>query len=668
MTKQSNISLYAKLAKSNLVKNKQIYLPFALMNIFLVAMFLIIRTISLDPGMAKMSGGGTLKMLMGFGVGVLVIFSAVLVFYTNGFLMKRRKREIGLYNILGFSKRHIAKMMSIETGILATLCTAIGVFSGLVLMRLMHLMLLKLTGYPITLGMPISLQAMGETTGLFFLYFIVVTLYNLTHITFAKPIELVRGSQVGEREPKTRVLLALSGVIALAGAYYFAVTVESPIQAITVFFLAVIAVIYGTYALFTTGSIALLKILRRNHAIYYRIQYFSVISGMLYRMKQHAAGLATLCILSTMVMISVSTTVSIYAGLEDSLDKNYPREISILVNDAPVEILRDLQGHMTEQAEAAGVTLKNAVTSKSYFLITKWDNANRAFEVVEDFSPMEILPLQLMDKVTYEGLYGDIGTFEKPILATDDTRILSYYSTEGADHAIDVSDESLALEKVMSLPQNVTSQIGVGAMLVFADFSEMESFYKRVSNDPAYGLMLSVSADVEGSETSVQGFSNWLKAHEYDQQDTYFSRVESKAAARKEFTDFYGGMLFLGIFLGLLFLAATVIIMYYKQITEGYEDQSRYETMQKVGMHHREIKQAIGTQTIIVFFLPLVVATIHIAFSFNIVKKMLAIFNFTNVNLFVFCSIATSMAFALAYLFFYRLTAKTYFRLVKWHA
>ena len=666
MKKQSNDNLYIKLAKDNLIKNRQIYLPFVLMNIFLVAMFTIIRTISLDSGIGRMSGGGTLKLLMSFGVGVLVVFSGVLVFYTNGFLMKRRKKEIGVYNILGFSKRHIAKMMSVETGMIATICTALGILAGLILMKLLYLLLLKLTGYPISLRMPISLQAVGETVGLFFLFFTLVTLYNLTHITLAKPIELIRGSQVGEREPKTRWILAVSGFIALAGAYYFAITVVSPIQAISVFFVAVVAVIYGTYALFTTGSIVLLKLLRANKKIYYQIQNFSVISGMLYRMKQHAAGLATLCILSTMVMISVSTTVSLYAGLEDSLAINYPREIAIIANQAPVEVVDLLREHTIEQAKQYGVALKRVNTSKTLFLMTKWDIANNRMTTPEDFSMAEMLGVELMDAETYRQFHGTIDIGDQPILAVNDSKIIDGVTKKPQAPALTINSTTLQVGRVISVPANFTSQLLAGAVLVFPDTESMAMFYVQVTDEPFEGFFLRVMADIEGTQRERLGFAQHLKDKPYTQQDQFFSRVESRSIMRKEFTDFYGGMLFLGIFLGTLFLAATVIIMYYKQITEGYEDQSRYETMQKVGMHHQEIKKAINVQTIIVFFLPLIVASLHILFSFNIVRALLAIFNFTNVNLFIFCSAGTAVAFAFVYLFFYRFTAKTYFSIVKW--
>lgn len=677
MPTKRHSSLYRRLAWTNLLKNSQIYLPFGLMNIFLVAMYFIIRTISVDSGIKAMNGGDTLGVLMGFGVGVMVVFSAVLVFYTNGFLMKRRKREIGVYNILGFSKRHIARMMTLETLIVAALCIPLGLVAGTILMKLLYMLLLRLTQYPITLSMPFSLVATIETTLLFLSYFVVVTIYNLLHITLAKPIELVRGSSVGEREPKTRWLLTLTGTLALGGGYYFASTVVDPISAISIFFIAVIAVIYGTYALFTTGSIVLLKALRRNHRFYYKTKHFAVVSGMLYRMKQHAAGLATLCILSTMVMVSISTTISLYAGLEDSLAAMYPKELGLLEFAAPPEVLDELKARLESTAKAEGIILKNLTATKSLSLMTNWSASDQKVTSNEKFSQTDSVFLNLFNQEDALELFGRIQADGSPIP----------YSTQGI--AVLVSDQKLAdklfpqgpvamrfgeltvpVSTIALLPKSIvggSAQMLKTAIVVFPEDGLMTAVYDGMKSDKIAdnmsGFDLEVSVDVLGTPEQKLALANRLRA-----EDDLNGRVKSRSLMRREFTDVYGGLLFLGIFLGTLFLAATVIIMYYKQITEGYEDKSRYETMQKVGMHHGEIKQAIGTQTILVFFLPLVAASIHILFAFNIMKVMLSLFGFSNLMVFAMCTVGTGVAFALVYLAFYKLTARSYFKIVQWQA
>lgn len=669
--KKSQIGgFYSRLAWTNIIKNSQIYMPFIAMNIFLVAMFMMIRTISVDPGMANMSGGGTLKSLMGVGVGVMVIFTSVLVFYTNGFLMKRRKKEIGVYNILGFSKRHIARMMGLETLLIAIMCTVIGIILGLVGMKLIYLVLLRLTGYPLTLGLPISWSAIRETILMFFVLFFVITLYNIIHITLAKPIELLRGSQVGEREPKSRWILALSGLISLFGAYYFAITVTSPVQAMTIFFIAVIAVIYATYALFTTGSIVFLKHLRANKKFYYQTRHFAVISGMLYRMKQHAAGLATLCILSTMVMITVSTTLSLYMGLEDSLVKQYPRDVIVTVNQGSEKEVQALKDHIVASAQIENIAISDLMTMRTCYSLIKWDEATTQFVTTDEFVMATAMSLLMMDQETYEVLYGTIEGLDtlgsEPFLAMD---VSSY--NKSFDKKLDlknfkVNETNLSLSRINYLPSDALKSPETQLILVFPKIEEALSYLIAIKPEVEKAYDVSVGFDMRGDSSREIAFAQWLRDNPYEMQEVSRSYVASRSFMRKDFTDVYGGLLFLGIFLGALFLSATVIIMYYKQITEGYEDQVRYETMQKVGMHHDEIRQAIGTQTIIVFFLPLAVASLHIAFSFNIVSRMLNLFNFSNDPLFVMCSVETAVAFALVYLFFYRLTARTYFSIVKW--
>lgn len=672
--KHKRISLYRRLATTNLIKNSQIYLPFALMNIFLVAMFVMIRTIAIDPGMAKMSGGQTLKMLMAFGVGVMVIFSFILVFYTNGFLMKRRKKEIGIYNILGFSKRHIARMMTLETLIVALVCILLGLIFGTILMKLLYMLLLKLTGYPITLGLPISWRAMADTSLIFSAYFMVVTLYNLMHITLAKPIELVRGSSVGEQAPKSRWVLASLGAVALIASYGFAMRVENPLEAITFFFVAVAGVIFATYALFTTGSIVLLKFLRSRKGFYYRIENFTVVSGMLYRMKQHAMGLATLCILSTMVMISVSTTVSLYSGLEDSLVTMYPKELELSAFDAPAKSTDDLEGYLLAMAKAEGVTLREIQKSKYLSVMLAVDQEGGTIKRSDNFDGKSNVFLQLLDDPSLQLPENKQKLYDYQIYVNNhETRALLEAVAENGIVAI--GQLAVPIEQVqvknLSGQGDFSTAITSSIWLVFppgpGQDQSMIDTYQQVQEDPFTGFTTNVMADIDGDANQKLSFSLKLREKPYE-KDKLFVYPKSRSLMRKDFTDIYGGMLFLGIFLGTLFLAATVIIMYYKQITEGYEDQGRYETMQKVGMHHHEIKGAISTQTVIVFFLPLVVASIHLAFSFNIVRRMLALFGFNNIGIFVMCSVGTAVAFALVYLGFYRLTAKSYFKIVQWQA
>lgn len=324
--------IYPKMALSNIKKNGKLYIPYIITSVLTVMMFFMVNSLVNSDSVAKMEDGENIISLLNIALAVSYIFSAIFLFYTNSFLMKRRKKEIGLYNILGMEKRHISIVMFCENVFVAIISLATGIILGIVFGKLMFLVLMKLIKSDSIPAFAVPINSIIQTVLFFLGVFIATFLYNIIKVYRTKTIELLHGGEIGEKEPKTKLIMAILGLALVGGGYYFALTIESVMKAINFFFVAVLFVVIGTYLLFTAGSIAFIKLLKKNKKFYYKTGHFTSVSGMLYRMKQNAVGLANICVLSTVVLIAVATTVSLYAGMQDSLDSSYPKEQNILAS------------------------------------------------------------------------------------------------------------------------------------------------------------------------------------------------------------------------------------------------------------------------------------------------------------------------------------------------
>ena len=344
-------SIYGKLALTNLKNNRKTYIPYILTAILTVMMYYIMDGLVRNSALSEQN----LHLILVYARMVIVIFSVIFLFYTNSFLIKRRKKEIGVYNILGMGKRHIAKMLTVETMVTAIVSIGIGILFGVIFSKLMFLILLKILNYDIGMDFEISISTLLYTLVFFLVIFIMTLIYNLFQIQLSNPVELLHGSSQGEKEPKTKWFMALFGIASLGVGYVIAITVDHPLAAIQAFFVAVVCVILGTYALFTAGSVALLKGLRKNKKFYYQTKHFSSVAGMIYRMKQNAVGLANICILSTMVLVMISTTISLYVGIEDVLDTRFPREFEAKTNISTPESDQAVDRIVEEELAHAGV-------------------------------------------------------------------------------------------------------------------------------------------------------------------------------------------------------------------------------------------------------------------------------------------------------------------------
>lgn len=580
---------------------------------------------------------------------MIIVFAVIFLFYTNSFLIKRRKKEIGVYNILGMGKRHIARMMAVETILTAGISILGGLVFGIIFGKLMYLLLLKILHNSVDMQFSVNGTAIVQTVILFAGIFLLTYLYNILQIQLVNPVELLHGGNQGEKEPKSRWLLVIVGVAALGNGYWIALTTEAPLEALLKFFVAVVCVIIGTYALFIAGSIVVLKILRKNKAYYYNPKHFTSVSGMIYRMKQNGAGLANICVLSTMVLVMVSTTVSLYAGMEDILDSRFPRDVSIVCNEADTNKEETLQRLIKEQCEKAGVKITDRVRYRygSMNAVLKGNN----LEKVEQYYPDN--HFYYVEMITQE----EYNRIEKQNVSLKEQEILTY-TTNGkcGKKQINIAGQNYQVKKELSemtsQPKS-TAEMYKTLYIVFANAEQIE----RIESF-SYADKFNLKGDDGKQKETLEQIQNEFYEKFPD------GTMESRMLSRSSFYELYGGLFFIGIYLGSMFIMATVLIIYYKQISEGYDDRERYQIMQKVGMSKKEVKRSIRSQVLSVFFLPLVVAAIHVAVAFKVMTKILGVLNLTNVSLFAVCTIITIAVFAVFYIIVYSITAKEYYRIV----
>lgn len=674
-------SLYRKLAFTNMKNNKQFYLPYLLTGILSVVMFYSMRAIQGNSGILKMRGGESLKIILTLGTVVIGIFVCILLFYTNSFIMKRRKKELGVYNILGMEKKHIAKVLFWETFSTFIVSVGSGLIIGIVFNKLLTMILYRITGLSESIPFYVSGWGCLQTVELFGLIYLATLLYNFMQVKLANPVELLRGGNTGEREPKTKILLTVLGVVCIGGGYYIAITTEDIMKVLILFFVAVVLVIVGTYALFTAGSIAFLKMLRSNKKYYYKTKHFTAVSGMLYRMKQNAVGLANICILSTMVLVMISTTVSMYAGLEDELDARYDGEVNVTVSydRVPDEKMRDtVLNEIKNSVKESGRVITTAESVASITVGMRQEEDRIHLLEWEDFDSMS--KMGLLGIVTKAG-YEAAEDIKLKDLEENQVAIISSFKYS-ADHVIFLDKEYEVAEKqeVSDADSAYGSIVPGGIMyLVVSDDAAMADIYGKIkavtgqtSDDMETEVCYEISIDTDGTPEEKKNCAAAVRERVsvFDESDvpelngiTGYS-VQSRQEGYEDFLRFNGGFFFLGLFLGLMFLMVTVLIIYYKQISEGYEDKERFAIMEKVGMSSSEVKAAIGSQIRTVFFLPLVTAAVHLSAAFPMLKRLLAMMNLYNGTLFAKCLLGTLLVFGIIYFIVFKVTSKTYYKIV----
>lgn len=667
--------IFSRLAKQNIRNNKSTYIPYMITCIFCIAMIYMMEFLRDCPTLDQaVRQADEVRMIVFTGEIVVEIFCIIFLIYSNSFLMKRRQKEIGLYNILGLERNHIGIVMFLETIITSIGSLAGGIAAGIIGSKLALLLLLKLLHIPSVLGFYISVKGIFTCLFMFGIVFLMILFLNLAKIHLSRPVELLRGNNTGEKEPAAKWLMALIGFICLGAGYYLAVTTESPIKAITIFLLAVILVMAGTYLLFTAGSIVILKFLRRRKSFYYRTGNFISISGMLYRMKQNAIGLASICILSTGVLLMISMTVSIYFGMNDIMLNRYPYDVDMSVTSISEDECQTAIEAFEKAIADNKVPVEKSVEEIYLDIVCSKNGDQILIKPTNTIRNSDsVLVLSLFTQAEYERLTGISANL-------NDGEIFAWYPSAVQKDSVTVDETEFTVKKWLDKNPLTCGEDAVSdnAVLVVTDedfkkFDDMRTeMYKGVSSAPAgEDLTLHLGLDITGSETDkidfgtpvMEAVKNLRKNGGLSENSWITSGIR-----QQEYESYYadnGSLLFIGIFLGSLFLMGTAMIIYYKQISEGYEDQKRFEIMQKVGLSRREVRSSVRRQILMVFFLPLLMAMLHITMAFPMIRRMLLLFGMTNTKLFIGCTAGTVLIFAVVYGLIYLMTARSYYHIVE---
>ena len=658
---------YPRLAWTGIKNNRRLYLPYILTCIGMVAMFYIMLSLSTGEFLDKMRGGTTLGSVLGLGAGVIGFFAVLFLFYTNSFLIRRRKKEFGLYNILGMGKRNIARVLFSETLILAAVSLVFGLILGAALSKLAELGLAYFVESDAGYDFTVYPTAMGYTVLLFVCIFLLLFFKSVGQVSLSNPVELLHSESVGEKPPKANWVFGVLGIVILAAAYYISVTIEQPVAALGWFFIAVLMVIAATYLLFIAGSVLLCRILQKNKRYYYKPNHFVSVSSMAYRMKRNGAGLASVCILITMVLVMIASTSCLYFGKNDVLRSQYPHDFNFTVD---FDTLDEVTQENIDKTKAGIDAFMDKNGGISFGICGKSDRVtgelrDGVFYMGDDvYDPEYSSFLYIIDLADYNRNTGSS-------YRLNDGEALVFASSRTYDHDT-IRIEGGREYKVVKSEGTIdfirdTDMLGFSAVYIV-----VPDFYS--------------SAEDLLQATEKQGVSQpWLQwRYQFDSSADHLTQLEieegiwdviaqahsggyglsSLAGARDDFYGSFGGLFFLGIMLSIVFIIAAVLIIYYKQVSEGYEDQSRFEIMQKVGMTKKDIRKSINSQMLTVFFLPLLFAIVHLGFAFPMINKLLLLFGLDNLGLLLLTAAISALVFALFYIIVYRVTSNAYYSIV----
>ena len=650
-----NRGFFSKLALRNLKSNKQIYLPYIFASIATVAMFYMM--VALMGNKFVQTRNASLPMLFTVGAVVIGVFSFLFILYTNSFLIKRRKKEIGLYAILGMKKKHVSRILTIESLVTSSFSIIVGLILGHLLGELAFLVLNYALKFGVKMSFPFTLNAVMITIGLFVLIFLVTLIYNITQVTFSKPIQLIKGKQTGEREPKSSIFLFILSLLLIGSGYYLSVTIDNPMDAMIYFLLAVLLVIVGTYFLFISGSIFILKALKKNKKLYYRPSPFISISGMLYRMKQNAAGLANITILATMVIVAVATTIAVFMGIQGTLDIRFPYENKVTYyTDANIE--KELKTIQTE-TETLGLEVTGTEIYTYYNLYPVVED-NELILGETDYSANEVFQAKIIVQEDYEKMTNQAIDLESDEILVYDLKDDYDFST------LLIGDATYQIKSKIENPIKMDKLLSPNMILVVESKDVLQSImdYNILASEIEYDVPMEamISWNTTGTQEQKKSYSEKLADKLNSREGSYF---DSKELLSVELYDVNGGFLFLGIFLGLLFTFGAALITYFKQVSEGYDDREKFQIMQKVGLDKQTIRKTTRLQIIWMFLLPLVIAVIHVAFAFPIIQKLLLLFNVVDTTLIFWCFAGVIVGYSVIYGIIYQVTSKVYYSIVK---
>lgn len=667
-----NRNLYGKLARNNIRKNKNTYFPYIFSSIIIVALFYILSIISGEIGNIGFAGERTMKSILALGVYVAGMFSLIFILYTNSFLLKRREKELGLYSVLGMEKRHINKVILYETFYIGGISIVFGMLFGLLFSKLMFAFLLNILKLDTSIRLYITRKPMIVTGGIFIGIFVLVMFYNMIKIRRTNPIDLVSGGKKGEREPKGNWIVGLIGLLSLGIGYYIALSIKNPINSIPMFFVAIMFVMVGTYFLFSSGSIIILKLLKKNKTFYYNKKNFIYISNMLYRMKQNAVSLANIAILSTAAILIISTTMSLYLGINDVMEHMYPRDVIIdipMKDSHEIQDIETIEKIISDRKNENNLQVKNPRRYYSLSYISYLDeNLLVADNLVKGPSLENTFDVRIFTIKDYNEIHGQDLELNKGE---------AYYYSDGIDlnfNSVKLLEKEYKLKGELDTWELSRETLFNEINIIVSDLEEIkylevaaneeQNQREQGSSYRVYNIYYNYQFDLDGDIEGKINFGTNLR-------DVLKNSVEGFPGVRDRYTysetvqSIYGSVYFIGIFLGILFIVTTVLIIYYKQITEGYEDRHRFKTLQEVGMSKGEVKKAIKSQVLLVFSLPLITAIIHVFVANSIVNKILLALSLTNTRLFLTVTKGVILVFSIAYGIVYRWTAKVYYKIVE---
>jgi putative ABC transport system permease protein len=657
-------SFYLKLAVTNLKKNRNAYIPYILAGMGMVFTYVLFLLLSEGKGITNVVGAETLQIMFEMGAAVISIFSVIFIFYANGFLMKRRKKEIALYGILGLERKHVGLVMLYESLIAGLISVISGMVLGLLFGKLFFMLLMKITRIAEGSKFIIDTSVFTKTFLFFMAVYLATLLWNQLQVRLSKPIELLKGEEIGQKEKRSTPILAIIGLGLLAAGYYMALNIVNPLAAINRFFIAVLLVIAGTYYTFRAGSIVILKLLKKNKRYYYQTNHFITVSGMIHRMKQNATGLANICILSTMVLVTLSTTIALFVGQEKMIEESNPTDYYLNMEEGTVSQV-ELKETVYEVAQKHNVTISNYKDIRIKGAIASYSDGtmkgvDREIMLGSNSKYYSVIFIPLTE---YNKLTG------KNVNLEENEVLMSFAIHKSTKKNVKVLEENYTVKGAcddigINMGQDVTAYDSI--YMVFKNENRILDIVMKMSEEFTTNshdmLEYNVYFDAEGEYEDRLACAGEMKEVTYNMvKGRYFANID---LSKEDGYKLFGGLVFLGFFLGIIFLLAMVMIIYFKQISEGFEDRKRFEILNKVGLDKKDVKKTINKQIIQVFFLPLLGAIIHVAFAFKMITKLLLIFNLSDTSLIFYCTLITIAIFAVIYIFVFKMTAKAYYRIV----
>ena len=650
-----------KLAVSNLIKNRSLYYPFALATIVATAILYSFVSLAYSPNLEASYGGSAARMTLQFGIWVVQIAVLILITYANSFVMKNRSRELGLYSILGMEKRHMLLMTFFEMLYFFLVTVGLGIGLGLLLDKLLFAVLLKFMGMKVVIASTFQWSNIFTVLASLGVAFALILFLNSTRLLRYSSLHLMREKKAGEKKGRFLGLQTLVGLGLLAAAYYIALTVDKPVSAIATFFIAVLMVIFATYLLFNAGTITLLQFLKRRKKYYYKTQNFISVSNLIFRMRKNAAGLATISILSTMLLVTLVGSINIYVGGKDYLTTLYPKDYNIMVTSAKTDKNAALLQTVKEVAREKGLTDARYEDYSYQFSMISKINGNQLTiaETTEGLSVEEtqkmIAPFLVISRQEYEKMTG-----KKVDLADNEALLYAKNLRINQKQALTINGKS------WNIKEHLTTDFAHGKIVNPSGMVSQKNMYMVVNNPSQVGLksFYTYYIGIQSSNKQVDLQESIFNALQQQGQESGNISLSERYHIEKEYQGVIGTLLFIGIFLSTIFLLGTVLVIYYKQISEGYEDREGFIILQKVGLDEKQTKATIRKQILTVFFLPLIFAFLHIAVAFHMLQLIVALLGATNVPLLIQTTIATCGVFLLVYILVFVITSRSYQKIV----